>query len=486
MGRPVALLENFQRGMRRDHAREDLPAGALWNVIDLLPNLGGAKLRERGGWGHASNDIAATKATAAYVIGGMYGPFVSAAKNVAIDEDGELYTIASNGTVTDVGAAVAVAQNPVFHREKAIIPASGGATAPKYYDGNTTVAALGGSPPTAVYATVFKDRTILARTAANTNRIWFSGAGNPASWDTTNSYWDLTNPITGLASLRGAILIFHDGHFSTLVGSTPPTVAGGLGDFRANDPLFEVGCTDARSIAYWGDKALFANPGGIYITDGATYDDVTALCGMKTWWHDLVIQAGWTLAGGLYREHYVYCVMNGASFVDAGMIDLRRLTWWRQSNLDAVAFWRASATSEELYFGRRGAARVGKLSSVFSPTATVKNDGDGDAVAGVLETPYFRGRGGGKKGLKRVYVMHELVDYASDNPSVTVSYVKTPEETSYTAITGALGENTAEDRPKKNLGISSRGIAFKLARANAGDWRLNGLELEASAMEGSR
>jgi hypothetical protein len=115
-------------------------------LIDYLPDQSGADLQERGGWQYHSNDIAATKVTASYVTGGLVAPFSAATKNLAIDEDGELYSIASNGVVTDVGAAVTVSQNPVFHRDKAIIPAAGGVTAPKYYDG-ATLAALAGSPP---------------------------------------------------------------------------------------------------------------------------------------------------------------------------------------------------------------------------------------------------------------------------------------------------------------------------------------------------
>jgi hypothetical protein len=195
MAQPAVLQGEFTRGMRRDIPRHELPSNVAWNIVDFIPDLE-APLRKRGGWQYHSNDIAATKATASYVTGGLVAPFSAATKNLAVDEDGELYVIASNGGVTDVGAAVTVSQNPVFHRDKAIIPAAGGATAPKYYDG-TTLAALAGSPPSAVYACVHKDRTVLGRTTANKERLWFSDAGDPTSWDTTNTYWDTTYPVTG-------------------------------------------------------------------------------------------------------------------------------------------------------------------------------------------------------------------------------------------------------------------------------------------------
>lgn len=487
MARTILLQDRFSGGSKQDLPRDQLPAGALWYATDMLPSIN-AKLRERGGYTHASADIAATVATASRVEGGIYAPFVAAAKNCVIDEDGNLVTVAADGTVTNVGALVTVVQNPVFHRDKVIAFAAGGATAPKKYTGSA-ISALGGSPPNAVYATVFTDRTVAGRTSAATSRLFFSAAGNPESWDTTNSYIDFTYPVTGLASLRTAILIFHDGYVSRIRGYTPPTVAGGSGDFAVDDPLWNVGCSDARSIAYWGDQVIFANGGGIHITDGAGQDDLTRRCGMKRFWQDTIMSgysaSSWTIAGGVLRDHYIVSVMNGATFKGAAVIDLRGQAWWPMTNFDFISAWSQQGAVDELYMGRRGAARVASLSSIFNPVAAVKNDGDGDAVAGTVETPYYKGKDV-EKGWRRLFVKHYLADYATDNPTVAVSYVKTPEATSYTAITGALAENTAEDRKPKSLGFASDGVAFKLARANAGDWRLSSLTADVNIREGSR
>jgi hypothetical protein len=168
--------------MYRDAPRDKLPTGALWNSVDYLPNLDGV-LTKRGGYSYASNDISAVKATACQVVSGFYAPFAAAAKNCAIDEDGEFYTIASAGTVTDVG--LSNASTPVgrlaFHRDKLIIPRGNGTTAPGYYDG-TTLGSLAGSPPAGKFTTVYKDRTVLGPTAAQPNRWFFSGPGDPTSW----------------------------------------------------------------------------------------------------------------------------------------------------------------------------------------------------------------------------------------------------------------------------------------------------------------
>ena len=487
MARTILLQDRWNTGVKQDLPRDQLPAGSLWYATDVLPSIN-AKLRERGGYTHHSADIAVTVATALRVEGGIFAPFVAAAKNCVIDEDGNLVTVTDAGVVTNIGAFVAVSQNPVFHRNKVIAFAAGGATAPKKYDGVTTIAALGGSPPAAVYATVFTDRVVAARTTANPNRSWFSAAGNPESYDTTNSYIDFTYPITGVAALRTAILYFHDGYVSRIRGFAPPTVAGGTGDFAVDDPLWNVGCTDARSIAFWNDKIIFANGGGIHITDGAGQDDLTRRCGMKRYWQDTIMSgytSSWTIAGGVLRDHYVVSAMDGATFKGAAVIDLRGQTWWPMTNFDFISAWVRQGSVDELYMGRRGAARVASMSSIFNPVIGVKNDGNGTAVTATVETPYYHGKTG-DKGWRRLFATHYLQDYATDNPTVAVSYIKTPEATSYTALSGSLAENTAEDRKPLALGFGSDGVAFKFARAGAGDWRLSSIDADVGPREGSR
>lgn len=484
MASPVLLQDTFA-GVRRDFARDQLPKGSLWYATDMLPSHG-ARLRERGGWANASDLITTTVATAAYVIAGAHVPYSAGNTQVAIDEDGNLVKIASDTTVTNVGAANVVSQNPVFHRDMLILP---GATPKKVTNsaGTLTIANLAGTPPASTYAEVFNDRTLLARhtsTVAQYRRLWFSDPGTPETWNTTSSYWDFTHPITGLASLRTAILVFHGSYTSRLRGTTPPP----NGDLIADDPLWSVGCSDARSIAYWKDQIIFASGGGIHITDGAGYDNLTRLCGFNNYWLDSLANydsSSWTITGSMIRDHYFFSVMNGATLVLAGMIDLRRLAFWPLTNLKARAMWVAQTSTDELYFGRRDAARLGKLSTIFSPSATTKNDGDGTAVAGTVETAYFRGQPG-QKSWKRVYVTDKLEDYAADNPTLQVSYITTPEATSYTNLSGTLAENTAEDRRRQTLGFAADGIALKIARANAGDWRLAQIEAEVQPREASR
>src|SRR3990167_3658018 len=483
MARTILLQDRWDQGVKQDFPRDQMPAGSVWYATDMLPNIA-AKLRERGGYSNSASNIASSLSTASRIEGGIYAPFVAGAKNLPIDEDGQMFRIAA-GSVSSLSAVGIVKQNPVFHRDKVIIFAAGGASNPKVYDG-TTISTLGGSPPTAIYATVFTDRTVAGNTLAQPQRLFFSAAGNPASWDTTNSYIDFTDPITGLASLRTAILVFSLGNTSRIRGYTPPTVAGGSGDFAVDDPLWDVGCSDARSIAYWNDQVIFANGSGIHITDGAGQDDLTRRCGMKRYWQDTLMSgyssATWTISGGIIRDYYIVSVMNAGSFVGAAVVDLRAQSWWPVTNFDFISMWSQQGAVDELYAGRRGAAWVASLASIFVPASGVKNDGDGDAVIATLETPFYRGKPG-QKSWKRLFLTHYLQDYATDNPTVALSYITTPEATSYTSITGSLAELSAEDRVRLPLGFSSEGVAFKLARSNAGDWRVGSIEADVHTRE---
>lgn len=443
-----------------------------------------AGLRQRGGYAFFSADLSTTVATTQYVTGGIVPPSWSGIHVIA-DEDFRIIKLASNGAVTDVAAGPSlVSQNPVFHRDKVIFP---GSTPKKVTNaaGTLTVANLAGSPPASTYAAVFNDRTLLARgTSANLNRLWFSDPGDPEGWDTTNTYWDFSNDINGLASLKTAILVFHDSYVSRLRGTTPPPGT----DFFADDPMWSVGCSDARSIAYWGDRVLFASPEGIFITDGAGYDDLTVKAGMLSWWQEQLSaysSSTYTISAGVLRDFYFITVMDGTTLKVGAMIDLRRLAWWPLTNVKARCMYTAQAAADELYFGNRDTDRVSKLSTVFTPSSTVKNDGDGTAVTGLLETPLYRGGLGGK-GWRRLRLTHYLADYASDNPTVTVGYIKTPEDTTYTALSTTLAETAAETGAWAPIGFSSSGAAFQFTRVSAGDWQIAGLEADVNAREGSR
>jgi hypothetical protein len=510
MAKPIPLQNMFTGGMRRDAPRNRLPQNTAWTLKDFVLDYG-APARERGGWSHFTESI--TGATASYIRGGIYAVFSPTAgaspKHVVVDEDGSIYALSTAGVPTLLAAASrTIVQNPVFHGGAAasaasaiytglvIIPDSAGAAVPKKYDG-TTLSDLNGSPPMARYATVYKDFTVLANgkvgSTAFPNRIWFSPAGDPdcfgtagvTAWDTTDSWIDFSLPVRGLASTKNAMLVFGDGQVARVRGSLPPPDE----DMVVDDPWQKVGLLDPMSITLYQDIIYWCAPEGVYRSDGVYLDDLTTKGGMLRYWLDIVSNAttDYTFATGVIRNKLVITVMNGSSFVDAFMIDLQSYAWTQITNLDAVAFWDGiSGVSDETFFGRRGAARVGQLSTMFEVgDSTYKADGDGDAVVSVLETPFYEFGRPGLKVVKNLYVGYMLQDFASDNPTIAAAYVTSPESTSYTSF-GTLSENTAYDRRRLAIGGRHWGMGFRFTRSNAGDFLGYDLSAEIGFQEESK
>jgi hypothetical protein len=496
MAKVNRVQDEFRR-MIRDIPRNRLPKGTCWTIQDGIPNQD-APVRTRGGWVHYSDNITATIAASSYVTAGIYADQLATPRLVGVDEDGRLFRVAVDGTgdVTDIGAAVVTLQNPVQLGARIAIPASDGTSVPKTWDG-TTLANLGGSPPAGKFMGVWKALGLLAASTAQPQRLYFSTTDNSLqAWDTTNAFWDFSYPIVGLAPLRNAILVFHDDFTSRLRGSTPPPG----GDLIADDPLFNIGCADARSIAFWNEQVVWANTDGLYISDGIVPNDLTRLAGMGKYWQELLgayTPATWTITGGVIRNSYVVCVMDGATFKGAAIVELGNPNAWvNVTNLDARAMWRTTALTgaELMFFGRRGGAYIGEMSTMWTPSATYKNDGDGDPVQMVMETPFYE-FGTGLDLVRDVYVTYDLEDAATDDPTITVGFVTDPSETAYTNVESAsatnvtytFGETTSRTRRRGTVNRTGLGFALKVLQTNASaDCRIWSVEADGYGLEEDR
>ncbi len=520
MAKPYPLQNQFSAGMKRDSPRNRMPPNSAWNIVDCIPDYE-APLRERAGWQHASASVSAVTASASYIRGGIYAVFSptggASPKNLCIDEDGILYSFTEAGTLTQIGSSKILAQNPVFHGGTAasaatavytglvIIPDGNGTTVPKKFDG-TTLSDLGGAPPKAKFAAVYKDYTVLGHGTVDTtyypNRIWFSQPGDPdaavssvTAWDTTDSWIDFSLPVIGLASTKNALLVFGAGQVSRIRGSTPPPDE----DMVVDDPWQKVGLLDPFSITEYQDQVYWCAPEGVFRTDGVTLDDLTLKGGMLKYWLDLATNAttAYTFATGVIRNKLIIAVMNGGTFRDAFMVDLTTYAWVRISNLDAMSFWTGTyGVADETFFGRREQAFVGRVGTMFSTgNSTYKADGDGTAVASTVETPFYELGRPGLKIVKAVHIGFALDDYATDNPSITVSLSSFPEGDKFESI-GTLSETpfapgsftnvSVYDRQRIQVGGRFYGIALKFVRSGAGDFRGYDLAAEVHHQEESK
>ena len=444
-----------------------LPGGSVWNLVDFIPDELQAAASGRGGWTYAGPTLAGATQIK------LVGFYPDNGKVIAVDQGATAWDVAAGAALT--GAATLAGSPPFYHRSKLIFPSPSGSSTPMFYNGTTTLGSLSGAPD-GVFGVAYKDHAVLGYTSGNKNRIWFSAAGDPTTWDTSFGWWDTTGDITALATTLNAILIFHGGTTERLRGTTPPP-----GSDMVLEPFFNDGCIDPFSIAYWQQRVIFASSRGIYLTDGASVVDLTAAAGMKSYWTSLMssYSTTWRVAGGIYRDHYIISINNGSTLVDCLCVSLNNRTMWRFTNLHGGTFVNVTnSTTEKLYMGQWNAGRVAELSSLWSPSASVKKDGDNTVPTPIIETGAFRGydrlhrrwiQSMGQQKWRWAYVDYDLRDAATDNPTITLSYALSPGG-AYTALTGGTLPATTDYTRKR------RSIAAQIGGAK----RSNMLELKVA------
>lgn len=465
MAKTILLQDDFSLGMKQDVPREQIPKGSVWNMVDWIPELG-APLRKRGGYNRPFNVFGA----GTYAGGVGFAQFAAGSQVVGVTDGNALYAYTpGSATATARGSVNNLAAPPIFYRNKLYFPDLDGTAVPSVYDGTANAAAMGGTTPTGAVGCVFKDHLVLARSSTNTNRKWFSNGGDPTTWDTAaDGQWDDSDfPIQGLAATRNMILVFGEGQTSRCRFEVIPGVAGS--DF-VEEPLFSIGCSDPGSIAVNDDYVVFANSNGVYLTDGIGIQDLTEAGGIKQYW--LTTLAGYsssyTIAAAIFRNKYHVSVMNGATLIDSLVCDIVRKVWWRNSNLDCTMMVSTPIglydVAPTLYMAERSAARIADLGTMYTPSGTYKNDGDGVAVTPILETPYYMGKQGLKRW-RRMYLTYGMTDAATDNPTLAVSEQTDPESASYSSV--ASFSESAYTRQRMDLAERTMGVQLKVAQANA-------------------
>lgn len=529
-------LHSIYTGIARDFARDQIPAGYVWNMQDYWPTDQGAPIRKRGGWVYASSAISASSGGLQRV---MYSQLYSTPQLAAVDSitstsagngiwlvDQTSGAVSFVGSVTSASAAAGVGTTRIgdihLYGHHWFIPLG-------WVDGSSVSGGTAGlatqfdmtnlqkarsftgadNPAGARFVTDFKSRVLLGSTDTRPSRVWFSSPGVDDSSDflDTDAWIDFPKQITGLSAVTNAFLVFSADDVIRVRGSIPPPDS----DMYV-EKLSDYGCADYRSIATWNGQIIYADTNGVYITDAINTFDLTELGYMSTYYRTLMADyvpgpwtatPGWTLRGRVYRNYYFLIILNSSNtLVDCMVCDLRRRTWIRMQNFNFHDLVQSAFTRQRLYGACGTTGRVADLTGIFSPSASNKNDGDGSAVLPVIEYPMRRGFGkvgrryvpaGGLTHFKRLYLTYDLRDAASDNPILTLSYVTTPEATSYTSLAYTLPETSEMDRvarsfgpPGERGGITKQELGIKIAQTNASaETKIYTLEAEMDAVEGS-
>lgn len=469
---------DVSKGIVRDAPRSSLPAGSLYDAADFLLHEPGVAIK-RGGTAYAGPAMTASS----YATGVVFAPFPAGSQLVAVGDSTKTYTVAVGATTDVSGSGVAVVDTPKLRvgggKNLLIFPISDGISSPVKYNGTGTTAGLGGTPPAGKFCAIYKSRVVLANSNANPNRAYFSPTPDPeTAWDTTNSWIDFDYALTGLAATSNMLLCFSQGHTERIIGSTPPP-----GSDMDKAVIGSIGCTDARSIAIQENNVMFANPRGVYLTNGSGFASLTDEGLIATYWQSLFASydpATWVIAAGIYRTFYFVSVIdNGGNLVASLMCNVPRRAWWRLTNVKPVMFAQAVGAQEELYYADRTTNRIVAMSGIFSPSASNENDANGTAVAPLLEFQMI-GQGPGLKAFGNGRLFYDMREN-STSPTLAVNVATGLEATSYAAVAESpLAKTTDATRKRFTVSKDATGVSVKLQQSGASSkTEIYNLEIES-------
>ena len=519
MAEVIPLGTNFDLGFQSDTSRDELNPRAAFRMFDYLPQME-APVRGRGGWRYGSPDLS-TLGTCVSVRSMGWLPFPGDGHLLVVGDSGKVFQLktftgSGGALVTDTGDATIVPTQPVFWHKGGTVDYGiilGGLTQtaknPKKYTatgGVYSVAALGGTPPQARMGFSWGSYLVLGNYydpsdsgKLKNNRWAFCYPGQPENWTLTGanqSTMDFPEEIVAGLPLQNAILAFGYTDVHAITGDTPPP-----GSNLTRRTLFAgSGTFDGRSVVGWRSYAIWANTSGVWMSDGATLSDLATAGGISTYYRQKVsglsFVTGAAAVAGVYRDHYVLSLHNqSGALITTLVCDIQRKVWTEWTNINALCFARRAAgpgvsgqsmSDEELFFGHANLPRVGRISSLWTPSATYASDADGTPVQPVLETPYYRVGGLSKKRLRFIYMGYDLRD-AGGAPRLALSYVLSPEPEAAYAPMYNLPTTTRFRRKRLRLARGDLGVGLRIAQAGpSASTRLYSIETEAHPWETTR
>jgi hypothetical protein len=476
------------RGIYTDRGRDRLPEGSVWELIDYVPEILQAGARMRGSWLYQSDALPAAPD------GQIYAPYRAAAKLLVAAGTGLRVVPTDSIGSTAVGTIPVTQQNPVFHRDRVIIPAADGTSAARFITFNGASYVLADAPPSALtgrYATAWKDRLVLANSNAFPFQIAYSKVGDPTvAWDTLSKV-DTSFDITGLASMRTQVLAFHSSSVERLRGTTPPdsTLSDQTGDLILDSLFDKAGCYDARSIAYWNENVIFCDSRGIHLTDGALVRNLTLQAGMLNAW-----RANWerptpplTSGGVVHRDYYIVTVRHSGQTPTTFVVDLPTRRMFMLANCDCSCFAAASGVTERLFGTDQATLRVTDMTPVFDPDSTILQvDANGVPVLPVIATGWHMlSKEPSFKRIEDVHLSYEAYVTAGDPEVLRIGYINAPNGVSQTL--GEFKSTTKYSRKKIAVRRRLQGVGFKITQlVPTKDTRLYDLSVRAYAEEDTR
>ena len=520
MGTPTSLLGQA-RAFARDYPRDQMPQGYLWDVVDYVPMIVDAVLTGRGAWRWGSD----TSTTLDYE-SGILMPFAGGDQLLAQVTDGSVYQVGQTPpyTATFRGGASNSLQNPVRYKDGAVNFDKNGAVVPDLWRETGVPVPINAAFEKAKVGTVYKDMLVYAGIPGQENIVRFSHPDKDltaADAYEPNSFLRSSAPVTALAAMRAALLVFHAGSVERIRGTVPPHGTVEDSDMFL-EPLFErVGCLDPRTIAFWNDNLIFADEHGVHLTDGAVIRNLANQGGIQFFWRTLYATKI-SMSGCSFLDYYMITVRRSAGGEITLICDLNRRQWFRFSNLDVKFYIASSGASdmERVWAGINGTHRLARIGPCFFPTfdTSMIVDDNGVSVRPVFETPWYRMGQEGRKRIRFVYLSYDVrtgapavaEDQAAEwrashlqesfesgvqtlipapklaTPVLDVGYVRSPQQVSYTSA-GQLSASSEYTRFRLPIKKFPYGMAFRVQQiADSTVTRVFDLAVESQGAERSR
>lgn len=520
MGKVIQVLGGIT-GMSQDYARELMPSGRVWSLLDLLPQSVGANARSRNGWVVGNTLPSGYKADSGVF---HYSPTGGGGKALFVTSNDTTHKLheytGSGGAATDTGLAMhrALQQNPFQFREKIIVPPLlGGLSKIVTVVGGYSVADLPASSFQGAYGCAYKDRVVLAASSAEPTVVGFSKPGDPTlAWDSLSKI-GTSLPVEGLFPLRNSVLVYHESSIERIRGDTPPdsSLSDPTGNMLVEPFPTKVGLHDAMSISPWQDGVVWADERGVFWTDGAATVNLAQKGGMELAWLSIFDLGVGRIAGCCVGDFYVVTLSlaDGMSYTQVGIeesggphiegypggagenlvtfiIDLPSRTWSRVSNFQPNCYVAARlAHQEALLYGDCNVNRLVNATDAVFPTyqsALTGTDGDGYDFRPIIETPWFSLDNPGTDRIHNAYISYELRSLQADT-TVVVEIAGMlsgdPPSMSYIRLAKELPVHNGIKRMRVPIRKGTEGISFRLTvDGEFSFFNLFGIELETHAM----
>src|SRR5215471_1509048 len=421
-----AFETGFQLGMVTDVERWRIPEGGSYYILDFMIDQPG-ELRRRGSVESQSTVVNVPGAGSSGLwVAVMCPNFPSNPRVLGIASDGGQGRYLYDVTVDSGAQQIARIDIEPYENPPTYIPGRGGAMTiitsgdpgvlrtpmKAYWDGSQVqVTTLGGFTGNARRSATHLEYLVLANNGDDhMNRIWWSQPGDPETWDEVNNYADIPEPITAMIEFQGSLLVWSRTKLWRVLGDVAPGEPDGNMSLQ---PVAGVGCVDARSVVKSSTGVYFANEEGVFLTDGASVNNMTLGKGQSITglWRTLMMHfssgLGNVVSAGTFQDLFlIVTVIKGVNDVASLLCYLPTNGWVLLSNPCAGTMYATQLgwgnAQYNLYNANlmqiSGGIQMGKMANVFDPSDANPIDLGGAVIEPVWESRFLPG---GSTGLKR-------------------------------------------------------------------------------------